>query len=197
MPAEFDGQVNTMRHGLAMDGKTRQMSGKTGVFGLLGGWVLALAVLGARGLEAQTVIPADTTKRPAGYGDSASSVGTDTGTRTGATPAAGPDTSTKRPEAPKAVADTTPPAADPALVSACKPGPDGAPVGVLLLVKFAPRTTDAERGTAAKSIGGQLGGDSPDGLTYIVPPADRPLRDAEDSLIRAHGVREVGEQPCP
>ena len=160
-------------------------------------WVLAFAALGARTLQAQRVIPADTAKRPAGYGDSTGNVGSDTGTRPGATPAAGPDTSAKRAEAPKAVADTTPPPADPALVAACKPGEDGASAGVLLLVKFARGTTDADRAAAAKSIGGRLGGDSPDGLTYIVPPADRPLRDAEDSLIRAHGVREVGEQPCP
>ena len=173
------------------------MRGKIGVSELIGGWVLAFAVFGARGLEAQRVIPADTTKRPAGYGDSSSSVGTDTGTRPGAAPTTGPDTSAKRAEAPKAVADTAPPPPDPALVAACKPGEDGAPVGVLLLVKFARGTTDADRGAAAKSIGGRLGGDSPDGLTYIVPPSDRPLRDAEDSLIRAHGVREVGEQPCP
>jgi hypothetical protein len=122
-------------------------------------------------------------------------VGSDTGARSGA--AATQDSVAKRPDSTKAPLEAGPPPADPSLVAACKPGPDGASVGVLLIVRFARQTTDADRVAAAKAIGGRLGGDTPDGLTYVVPPGDRPLRDVEDSLIRARGVREVGEQPCP
>jgi hypothetical protein len=166
-------------------------------------WVLVLSTLYGRALHAQTVYPADTTKRapasdqrpPAGYGDSATNVGSDTGARTGAAPAQ--DSVAKRPDSTRAAVEAAPPAADPSLVAACKPGPDGTPVGMLLVVRFARQATDADRAAAAKGIGGRLGGDTPDGLTYVVPPADRPLRDVEDTLIRARGVRELGEQPCP
>jgi len=178
------------------------MTGFSGPSRVLGASLLIFAATSGRALEAQRVVPADTTARAAqpgqpsstGYGDSTKNVGSDTGTRTGA-PAG--NTSAGRPDTTRTAADTAAAQADPALVAACKPGPDGAAVGVLLLVKFAPRATDADRRAAAKSIGGALGGDSPDGLTYIIPPSDRVLRDVEDSLIRARGVREVGEQPCP
>src|SRR5690242_5175120 len=179
------------------------MSGFGGASKLFGAWLVIFAATGGRALQAQRVVPPDTVARTpspgqqpaAGYGDSAARVGTDTGARSGAAPAQ--NSAANRPDTTRAPADTAPPPADPALVAACKPGPDGAPIGVLLLVKFDVHATDAERTAAATKIGGRLGGDSPDGLTYVVPPADKVLRDVEDSLIRARGVREVGEQPCP
>ncbi len=166
-------------------------------------WMLLSGILCGRRLQAQTVYPADTTRRApasgqqplAGYGDSAANVGSDTGAKPGATPTQ--DSAAKRPESTRPAVEAGPAPADPSLVAACRPGPDGAPVGVLLVVRFARQATDADRAAAAKGIRGRLAGDTPDGLTYVVPPSDRPLRDVEDTLIRARGVRELGEQPCP
>jgi hypothetical protein len=140
-------------------------------------------------------VPTDSTVRP-GTGGSG-----DTARSDSAAPAALPTqapTQTPAPTpTPAAVAVPGAPR-DTTLARACAKTAPGALAPGLLAVVFRPGTTDKDRASAAKAVGGTVGGFTELGEVYVhVPVEAGPLQLVADRLIRQDPVTRVTPIPCP
>jgi hypothetical protein len=160
---------------------------------LVVGALLLVPTAAARGQVGQDslgrALPTDSMGPGAAAGDSAR---TDS-----AAPAALPAQTPAQTPTPAAVAVPGAPR-DTTLARACAKAAPGALAPGLLAVVFRPGTTDKDRASAAKAVGGTLGGFTELGEMYVhVPPESGPLQLVADRLIRQDPVTRVTPVPCP